>query len=178
MERLIEDMLAYARAGRVTSGISLVDPARVIRDVLDEQPPDHRFTVATSVTAVPFETYGTPLETALRNLISNAFKHHDRPDGHLTITVVEEGPFCVLTVADDGPGIPLEASERVFKLFQTLSGQQKGGGSGIGLALVKRLIESHGGRIILTGGETGRGAIFTFWWPRFVNRSVNEGGGE
>jgi PAS domain S-box-containing protein len=173
MEGVIDDLLAYARAGRASAELAMVDPAALIKGILEMQPLPPDFEMALTVEAAPFRTARTPLETALRNLIANAVKHHDRAIGHIAVTVVRDGNYYLFTVADDGPGIPPTAHERIFKLFQTLGSSQQEV-SGIGLAVTKRLIEGHGGRIELESNEDRRGATFRFWWPCFVRKQNHD----
>jgi signal transduction histidine kinase len=167
LEQLIDDLLKYARAGAVSAETVTVDPRVLVEGILEIQPVPPGFRVTVHVDAAPFVTSKTPLETALRNIISNAIKHHDLPNGNLEIRVEEVDRYCVFTVHDDGPGIPLSAQERVFRVFQTLAPVARGV-SGIGLALSKRLVESHGGRLTLSSTEGVRGASFRIWWPRLL----------
>ena len=173
LESIIEDLLAYARAGRAAAALETVDPQALIDGILDIEPLPPSFDVTVNIRAAPFKAAKTPLETVLRNLISNAIKHHDREQGRIEISVEEADLYCVFTIADDGPGIPTKAQERVFRMFQTLAASERAG-SGIGLALTKRLVETHGGRITLQSREGERGATFRFWWPRFERRTPNE----
>jgi signal transduction histidine kinase len=73
------------------------------------------------------------------------------------------GERCEFQVADDGPGILPEYQDKVFLMFQTLTVKDSGGNTGIGLALVKKLVEEHGGTITLSSGR-GRGTRFEFAW--------------
>jgi PAS domain S-box-containing protein len=166
LEQIIDDLLIYARAGAASTDVAPVEPRALIEGVLEIQPLPPGFRISVRVDAEPFVTTKTPLEAVLRNLIGNAVKHHDRPAGNVEIRVEDVGRYCVFTVSDDGPGIPIAAQERVFRMFQTLSPTNRGG-SGMGLALSKRLVESHGGRIALESADGVRGTSFRVWWPRF-----------
>jgi PAS domain S-box-containing protein len=174
MERLIDDLLSYARAGRAATEYTLIDVEAMLRGILEMQPPPAGFTVELDLEVVPFQGTRTPLETALRNLIGNAVKHHDRPAGHIIVRARHDDSYCEFSVIDDGPGVPEAAKERIFKLFQTLTATERGG-SGIGLALTKRVIEVHGGSIeVVSPVADGRGAMFRFRWPRFPRRISDE----
>jgi signal transduction histidine kinase len=174
MERLIDDLLSYARAGRAATDYVRITLDTLLHDALELQPLPAGFTLESDLAASPFQATRVPLETALRNLISNAVKHHDRGTGVIRISAREDDNHCIISVSDDGPGVPAAAQERIFKLFQTLTASTRGG-SGIGLALTKRVIEVHGGRIELVSPVAdGRGACFRFWWPRFPRRSSDE----
>jgi signal transduction histidine kinase len=111
-------------------------------------------------------TERVPLETVLRNLLANAVKHHDRPaEGFVRISAAEMGDWVEFTVLDNGPGIAPEHHERIFQIFQSLKSRDKVEGSGMGLAVVKKTIESHGGRIEVDSA-LGQGATFRFTWPK------------
>lgn len=171
MERLIDDLLSYARAGRAATEFTLVDLGSLVDGILEMQPVPPGFVVELGLDVPPFQATRTPLETALRNLLSNAVKHHDRGRGRLQVRARHDDSHCEISVTDDGPGVPAQARERIFKLFQTLTASERGS-SGIGLALTKRVIEVHGGRIeVISPVEDGRGACFRFWWPRFPRRT-------
>jgi len=167
MERLIDDLLSYARAGHAATQRSLVDLDAMVRGILEIQPVPPAFRVELAIGVGPFQAIAAPLETALRNLLGNAIKHHDGVGGRLRVEARRDGYYCEISVVDDGPGVPPQACERIFKLFQTLNVTERSNG-GIGLALTKRLIEVHGGRIeLITPVAAGRGACFRFWWPMF-----------
>jgi hypothetical protein len=83
----------------------------------------------------------------------------------VSIAAHDLGEFVEFEVADDGPGIPAEHHERVFKMFQTLRPRDQKEASGIGLALVKKTVEGRSGRVTLRSSETG-GATFAFTWPK------------
>lgn len=101
---------------------------------------------------------------AFFNLVSNAIRHHDRPDGlgKVTIDVVDSPGGWTVTVADDGPGIPPELRDRVFEpLIRDLDGS----GAGLGLAIAREAVEQMGGTIAFECGEP-RGTTFRFTVPR------------
>ena len=173
LEKIIEDLLAYARAGRASAALETVDPQALIDGILETEPAPAGFEVAVSVRAGSFKAAKTPLETVLRNLVSNAIKHHDREQGRIAIDIEEADLYCVFAVSDDGPGIPVRAQGRIFHMFQTLSAAERAG-SGIGLALSKRLVETHGGRITLDSRDGERGSVFRIFWPRFERRTAHE----
>jgi PAS domain S-box-containing protein len=169
LEMVIDDLLAYARAGTAFTDAVQVDLQDLLAGILELLPRPPGIAISTQITARPFVTNKAPLESVLRNLISNAIKHHDLPAGRISIGVADVGRYCVFTVTDDGPGIPLASHERVFRIFQTLATETREH-SGIGLALSKRLVEAHGGWIKLDSTTGVRGTAFNVWWPRFQYR--------
>ncbi len=165
MDRLLSDLLEYARVTHQHRGAELVHVADLVADVelLLEWPAGFRL-----VTAPPLpllRTNPTALRLVLINLIGNALKHHDRDSGTVEVKCVEGPQFIEFLVTDDGPGVPSKYHDKVFEMFQTLRPRDEVEGSGMGLALCRRLIESRGGRITIESPDT-RGSTFRFTWPR------------
>lgn len=165
MERLLDDLLAYSRAGRIQHPPELLEIDGLIKGVLELHSIPLDFRVTVDQTAATIYTAHVPLETVLRNLIGNAIKHHDRADGHVHIRITEQAEALQICVEDDGPGIAPQFHQRIFEMFQTLQPRDEREGSGIGLTIVKKLVEHVGGRIWLESSE-GRGARFCFTWPK------------
>jgi len=173
MERMIVDLLDYARSNQRSTHMEHIDLPQLLREIVEMEPRPAGIKLELDIRAQDIEGARTPLATVLRNIYSNAIKHHDKPDGHIAISAREEGDFCVISVSDDGPGIPKVAQSRVFRLFQTLSATERAGG-GLGLAVAKRLTESHAGRIELISNEDRPGCDFEVWWPRFMRSELND----
>jgi two-component system, LuxR family, sensor kinase FixL len=164
MQTLLDDMMEYARAGRSDGDLSHVDCAHLVREIIETLPLPDEFKI--DVKPMPtFLTHRTPLHQVLRNLISNAVKHHDRADGRVEVWAVDHGNPIEFIVRDDGPGIAQDYHEQIFRMFTTLKPRDAVEGSGMGLALVKKIVESRGGAVNLESAE-GRGATFRFTWPR------------
>lgn len=173
MERLVEDLLLYARAGKRNTELVPVDLAELIKGIIEMHPVPPEFELQTDIRLHQITAARTPLETVLRNLFTNALKHHDGQAPQIYISAEADGNFGRFIVKDNGPGIPSAARERVFRLFQTLSGSESSG-SGIGLAVAKRMTESHGGKIQLLENKDERGATFEVLWPRFPRKDTVE----
>jgi signal transduction histidine kinase len=107
-----------------------------------------------------------PLEQVLRNLINNAIKHHPTGKGSIRVYAQDKVDEVMFAVEDDGAGIPQEFSEKIFQMFQTLKPRDEIEGSGMGLAIVKRIVELQGGRIWFHGGPGGCGTVFKFTWKK------------
>ena len=164
MERMIDDLLAFARDGQRGGETVVFDPGEMLEGLRDVLTIPESFTIRFDCRVVTMVAPRTPVETVMRNLIDNAIKHHDRPDGTVVVRVVGEDAAWLLTVIDDGPGIPAGARERIFKLFQTLG--PKDNGSGLGLAVAKSLVIRHGGSVTVEPNPDGRGSAFFVRWPR------------
>lgn len=174
MDRLMDELLSYARAGRAATEFSTIDLDTLVRGILDMQPLRAGLVLTLDLAVEPFQATRTPLETALRNLLANAAKHHDREHGTVQVQARHVDSWCEISITDDGPGVAPAAQQRIFKLFQTATAAERGG-SGIGLALTKRVVEVHGGSVTLRSPVAdGRGACFSVRWPRFPRRTSDE----
>ena len=100
----------------------------------------------------------------LENLIGNALKHHDRSEGRITVSMRQIEGEMELLVADDGPGIEPQFHDRIFAIFQTLACCDDTESTGIGLAIVKKKVLAHGGRIWIESAPPVRGSTFAFTW--------------
>jgi len=166
MEALIEGILEYSRAGRVRQAAERLDMRRVLQEVVDlmSVPPEATVEVGDLPTIhAPL----LPLQQIFMNLIGNALKHTHRPDPVVKIEGHEAGAFVEFTVADNGPGIAPQFHERIWGMFQTLAPRDKVEGTGIGLSLVRKLVENHGGQVWVNSAP-GEGATFGFRWPKVV----------
>jgi PAS domain S-box-containing protein len=165
MERLLEDLLAFSRAGRVRHAPEYVITGDLVRNVFDLLAPPPEFSLVVDDTLPALTTQRVPLETVLRNLMGNAVKHHHRADGCIRVTAIDLVDQVEFRIADDGPGIAPSFHERIFELFQTLQPRDQVEGSGMGLAIVKKTVESLGGSITVDS-DVGTGAMFRFTWPK------------
>lgn len=165
MVSLIEGILEFSRVRRMHEKPELVDVGKLLAEVIDlmSHPPEFVIKVHEGMPSI--ETERIRLQQVFANLISNAIKHHERPDGKVEISVRDLGELYEFSVADDGPGIAPEYHEKVFLIFQTLKPRDKFESTGVGLALVKRIVEDKGGRVDLHSTE-GQGADFRFTWPK------------
>lgn len=165
LERLIEDLLSYARAGAIDKNLTHFKARDLVNTVLDLQPLRAGFEIRLEIDELEMCAEKTALETILRNLIANAVKHHDLDTGTIAIAVQAKGRFVEFAVSDDGPGIPSQVQNRIFKLFQTANGNTAHQNSGVGLAVSKRIAEAHGGWISVESADGQRGTTFRFFWP-------------
>lgn len=166
METLLDDLLDYSRAGRHRHEPEPVDIAELVRNVVDLLALPDGFHVSVLSPIPTMKVERVPLETIFRNLIGNAVKHHDDPaHGCVKITAKLEETVVAFAVADNGPGIDPAFHDRIFDIFQTLRTRDQVEGSGMGLTIVKKLVEIRGGSIWVESAP-GQGATFHFTWPR------------
>ncbi|MCZ6642829.1 MAG: ATP-binding protein [Gammaproteobacteria bacterium] len=164
LNRLLDDLLAYSRAGKQVGEQSIVDCNVLVEDICTLLDVPENFQVNADIDLGELTLYAAPLEQVLRNLISNAIKHHPGPSGHISVTAELKNDHCLFSVTDDGAGIPEEYSKRVFEMFQTLKPRDELEGSGMGLAIVSRIIECQDGRIWFEPAPDGTGTAFKFEW--------------
>jgi light-regulated signal transduction histidine kinase (bacteriophytochrome) len=164
LQQLLNGLLGYARVGNPQRPVEMVDVAEMVRDIVAITPPPQGFAVACQGPMGSVRTYRIPLRAVLENLISNALKHHDRATGRVDISMCRRGRLVEIRVADDGPGISPRFHERIFVIFQTLASRDEVETNGIGLAIVKKKVESHGGTVRVESQPPQRGTCFVFTW--------------
>lgn len=175
LSALLTDLLDYARAGSEATTAEVLHLPGLVRDIAEIADPDRRFEIAFEGDRC-LTAPGTPVRTILRNLISNAIKHHDAQSGRIVVTHRRCEGMSTLCVADDGPGIAAQYQAKVFDIFQTLAASDASGsaGSGMGLALVRKLVTVLGGNIRLTSApQDRRGATFIIELPNEASLGGN-----
>lgn len=165
MEGLIEGLLQYSRAGRRQSNPETVPVAELVRDVVDLLAPPDSVAISIEPDLPTIETERLPLQQVFMNLIGNALKHAGSKDASIVIGCRRVGPFYEFSVSDNGPGIAPEFHDRIWGIFQTLEARDRVEGAGIGLALVKKIVESQRGRAWVESAA-GAGATFRFLWRK------------
>jgi signal transduction histidine kinase len=144
----------------------MTDAHALVLDVVQLINPPPTIAISIEGQLPRFGTHPAPLEQVLRNLIGNAVKHHPGPQGRVVVSAQEQDDHYVFAVEDDGEGIPAQYSERVFEMFQTLKSRDQVEGSGMGLAIVNRIVQWQRGRIWFEPAPGGRGTVFKFQWKK------------
>jgi PAS domain S-box-containing protein len=166
LDLLISEILKYSRSGKTDVETVAVDSGVLVRNVIAalNLPDGFDVTIASNMPII--ETAKTPLEQVFANLIVNAVKHHhDQSQGKIEIAASDMGSLIGFSVKDNGPGIDSQFHDRVFQIFRTLKPVEGANGCGIGLSIVKRLVERYGGEVRLESAG-GAGATFYFTWPK------------
>jgi signal transduction histidine kinase len=173
MARLVDDLLDLSRIarGQVPLRRERLDLAAVVRLAVQTSEPliqarNHRLTVSLPDRPLALEGDQARLVQVLTNLLNNAAKYTD-PGGRIELSAGQEGDEAVVRVRDSGVGIPRDMLPRIFDLFMQVEGSRdrSQGGLGIGLALVRRLVELHGGTVSAHSTGPGRGSEFVVRLP-------------
>ena len=167
MEALIDGLLEYSRVGRIQTASEEVDVSKLLGEIIDSLNPPPTFKIEIASEMPVFTTKKLLLRQVFANLLSNAIKHHPRNDGHIKILVEDKKELYKFIVSDDGDGIDAKNQDKIFTIFQTLQSRDKKENTGVGLSIVKKIVESEGGEISLDS-ELGKGATFYFTWLKSV----------
>lgn len=164
LERLLEDLLQYSRVGHKHGDFKTVDLFHLTRDIFTILAPPEGFRFVCDANMSRITTLTVPLAQVLRNLMSNAIKHHDKESGLIMMSFKDKGCKYEFCISDDGPGIPEKHHERIFRIFHTLKPRDEIEGSGMGLAIVKKILDNFNCSINISRNGT-RGTSMTFTWP-------------
>jgi signal transduction histidine kinase len=165
MHNLVEGILRYSRIGRVKERMADVDLDRVVAEVIDLlAPPENiEMIVENSLPTIRFEP--TRAAQLFQNLISNGIKFMDKPHGEIRIACRDIGSAWKFSVSDNGPGIGAKYHEKIFQVFQTLTARDEFESTGVGLAVVKKIVDMGRGEVWLES-EEGAGTTFFFTLPK------------
>ena len=173
LTRLVNDLLDIERIehGKLQLDLRSVDLRQVVTTTLESRRGDverrrQSLTIQLAQDPVCVDADAVRLAQVVSNLVDNAVKY--TPDaGHINVAVTAEASDAVIVVQDDGAGIPSERVDSIFEPFVQLSASRNTarGGMGLGLTLVRRLTELHGGTVYVTSGGEGRGSRFAVHLP-------------
>lgn len=164
MEDLINGLLQFSRIGRTENHYKTIHVDQLLLEVIDSIDPPAGFQIQIIPEMPIIQGEEMLLRQVFANLISNAIKHHSGLEGNITISSLSKGNFYEFAVKDDGPGIAAAFHDKIFVIFQTLQARDKLESTGIGLSIVKKIIESQGGTIWVES-IVGSGTTFRFTWP-------------
>lgn len=163
MQVLINDLLAFSRVGRGTGEFADVDMGEVVRTAIGNLEQTGADITVSELPAVRGEE--SLLTTMMQNLIGNAVKFRGEEPAHIEITAEPGDGEWTFSVSDNGIGIDPEYADRIFVIFQRLHPRAAYPGTGIGLAMARKIVEHHGGRIWLDTSATNGRTIFRFTLP-------------
>jgi signal transduction histidine kinase len=172
-ENLLRGVLMYARAGREAPDREVVDVNEVLTEIRGDLENHNGIVLKVQHPMPVLFTERVPLVQVFSNLIVNAFKYHDKKNGLVTVTWKEEGDYYHFFVSDDGPGIPALYHQKIFAIFQTLQERDMLESVGVGLAIVKKILDDRQLFISVTS-EPGKGATFSFTWPKHEEHETSD----
>ncbi|MFY0646870.1 sensor histidine kinase [Sulfitobacter geojensis] len=158
LDRMLVDLLTFSRIGRMQEVRENHLP-RVLDQVLEDIPVPAGFAVIRDMECDQLVMGDRDVLTLFDALVGNALKHHDKSSGQIVISTSVQAGEVVLSVADDGPGIPPEYRENVFGAMRTLRPRDEVEGSGMGLANVRKIATLYGGSARITDSPYGRGTL-------------------
>jgi signal transduction histidine kinase/CheY-like chemotaxis protein len=173
MRRLVDDLLEVSRVtrGQLELRVEQAELAKIVQSAIDVSAPliaasQHRLEVVLPEPPVFLQADVVRLAQVIANLLNNAAKYTS-PGGHIRLAVTKTGEEVVISVTDNGVGIPVDLQPKIFDMFMQVdaSRNRSQGGLGIGLTLVKRLVELHGGGVEVTSAGAGQGSCFTVRLP-------------
>lgn len=165
MEGLLNSLMAYSRADEKIMETKLMSATHLLNEIIEVQnvPKGFEIQIDGSLDAIMIPRM--PLEQVFHNLMSNAIKHHDKDKGIIKLSGMETAKTLKFIISDDGPGIAPRFHGKIFEIFQTLKSRDDVEGSGMGLALVKKILYRQNGKIEIDS-DIGKGTTFTITWPK------------
>lgn len=164
MEQLINGILQYSRAGRLKTNLAPVKVSAFIEDLCESLRQNESNVFTFEGPDLDFNADKIALEQVLSNFVSNAIKYNDKDQVKVDISWKVNNNEVEFSVADNGPGIEPQYHEKIFVMFQTLQARDEVESTGVGLAIVKKIIQDKGGEIRVDS-TLGEGTRFTFTWP-------------
>jgi PAS domain S-box-containing protein len=165
MHGLIEGVLQYSKVGRLQDEKEQVDLNIVVEETIDLLDPPSKFELKVSPNLPTVSYDKVRIQQVFQNLLSNAIKFLDKPKGLLEVIFEEDDSFYSFSIKDNGPGIEGAYFQKIFQIFQTLRSKDDYESTGIGLSIVKRIVELNGGSISVSS-EVGIGSTFSFTIPK------------
>jgi PAS domain S-box-containing protein len=161
MQRLIDGVLQYSRAGRAEEEVVSIDLDELLAEVIDLLAPPAHISIEVPPNLPMIAGDRTRIQQVFQNLLSNAIKYMDKPQGHIAITFSERGDCWQFNVTDNGPGIEEKYFDLIFGMFKTLNARDDVDSTGVGLTVVKKIVEHCGGRVWVES-KVGEGSTFSF----------------
>lgn len=164
-ENMIKGILLYARVGKEIPEKEVLNLNALLQDIIENLPIRPGLTLQVQNNLPEIFTERIPLQQVLSNLISNAIKYHDKKEGFIKVYVKNASHHYEFFIEDNGPGIAKNYHEKIYAIFQTLQERDSFESTGVGLAIVKKILNDRKQKITLTS-EPGKGSIFSFTWPK------------
>jgi PAS domain S-box-containing protein len=165
MDNLIDGILQYSRVGRIKERKEKIDLNKAVEEIIESIAPPANIKVSVGKKLPVILAERVRIQQVFQNLIGNAIKYMDKPKGEIEVSCADDGEFWRFSVSDNGPGIDEKYYKKIFQIFQTLESRDKRESTGVGLSVVKKIVELHGGRVWVES-EVGKGSTFFFTMPK------------
>ncbi len=172
MESLVNGILRYSEIKHDDRPVEVLDTHAIVEEVIEQIVPANDIEITIEGTLPWVQAERTRLTQVFQNLLSNAAKYINKPQGQVHIGVRDADDFWEFRVVDNGPGIEAKHFSRIFKMFQSLWPDKHPDSTGLGLAVVKKIVEMYGGKIWVES-ELGQGSTFFFTFPKYAPESTN-----
>ncbi|MEO5569920.1 MAG: ATP-binding protein [Bacteroidia bacterium] len=173
MEALINGILDYSKAGKNKGQFVSFDTRILLKETFDLIGPPDNCKIDVNHKLPILHTDKIKLQQVFMNLVNNAIKYNDKGEIKIQVSAEEEKGFWHFKVTDNGPGIEKQYHDKIFVIFQTLNARDEVESTGVGLAIVKKIIEDQGGQIWVDS-EKGQGAAFHFTWSKSNNKNSED----
>ena len=173
MEALINGILDYSKAGKKQGSYVSFDTRTLLKETFDLIGPPDNCKIEVNHKLPILNTDKIKLQQVFMNLVNNAIKYNDKSEIKIQVNAEEEKNFWHFKVTDNGPGIEKQYHDKIFVIFQTLNARDEVESTGVGLAIVKKIIEEQDGQIWVES-EKGNGATFHFTWAKSNNKNTED----
>ncbi len=171
MDGLIDGILEYSRVGRLRETESELDIEKIVQGTIELLDVQENIEVSVETPLPRLFAEATRIQQTFQNLIGNAVKYMDKPHGEIRIGCHAQGRMWHFYVCDNGPGIEERNFDKIFQLFQTLAPRDRVESTGVGLAIVKKIVEMYGGRIWVESTRE-KGSCFHFTLPKYAGQNT------
>ena len=165
MQNLLDGVLQYSRIGQVKRESTQIYLNQLLPEIIKSLDAPAKIHIAVEGRLPVITSEPARIQQVFGHLLSNAVRFMDKPEGFIKVACAEENGFWKFSVTDNGPGIPEQHFEKIFRLFQTLQPKDQFESTGVGLTLAKKIVELSGGKIWLTS-TVGQGSTFFFTLPK------------
>ena len=165
MENLLDDLLAYSRAGHISGELTSINVKNLCFELLELLNTTSKVTLHIDDNIEDFKSFQAPLALVFRNLLDNSIKHNNKKGGNIWLDIIEKDNYFEFSMKDDGPGVNASDFERITRIFSTLKAKDEVEGSGMGLAIIQKIINKFEGSLSFAS-EQGEGLTVIFTWPK------------
>ncbi len=168
LHNLIEAILQYSRVGRLQDRLQKIDLNEIVAETIELFQPLENIQIEIANRLPVVNGDKTQIQQVFQNLLSNAIKFIDKPQGKIVVACTESDNYWQISVSDNGSGIEKQHFTSIFQMFQKLSHDPDADSTGIGLALVKKIVEMYGGKVWVES-EVGQGSTFFFTLKKYLS---------